>query len=112
MTIPTPPAPPLTATIRARLADLSPVHLAVENESHRHNVPSGAESHFKVTIVAERFAELALVARHRLVHTTLHRELAAVHALALHTYTPAEWLAVSSDAPASPPCAKTDGAAR
>ncbi|MEC7216897.1 MAG: BolA/IbaG family iron-sulfur metabolism protein, partial [SAR324 cluster bacterium] len=32
-------------------SQLKPEFLRVENESHQHNVPSGSESHFKVTIV-------------------------------------------------------------
>jgi len=30
---------------------LVPMHLEVVNESHMHNVPEGAESHFKLVIV-------------------------------------------------------------
>src|SRR5690606_32771178 len=46
--------------IEAKLrAALTPQVLRVENESHRHNVPAGAESHFKVTLVADRFAPLS-----------------------------------------------------
>ena len=42
-------------------------HLAVENESHMHNVAPGSESHFKVTLVSEDFSKLMLIKRHRLV---------------------------------------------
>lgn len=83
---------------------LSPAHLAVENESHRHNVPPGSESHFRVTVVSEAFESLSLLTRHRTVNHALAEELAGpVHALALHTYTPREW-EERQGAPESPPC--------
>ncbi len=83
----------------------SPLHLAVENESHMHNVPEGAESHFRVVIVSDRFEGLSLVQRHRAVNRALEQELTGgVHALALHTMTPEEWFAKGGIAPESPPC--------
>ena len=83
---------------------LSPRHLEVEDESAQHNVPSGSQSHFRVVAVAEVFAGESAIARHRRVYAALAEELAGgLHALALHTYTPAEWQA-AGQAPASPPC--------
>lgn len=80
-------------------------HLAVENESHRHNVPPGSESHFKVVIVSDDFAGQGLLARHRRVNEILAEELQnQIHALALHTYTTADWQERHGDAPMSPPC--------
>jgi len=80
-------------------------HLAVSNESSGHNVPPGSETHFKVVLVAEEFAKLRLLARHRLVNAALAEELAGpVHALALHTYSAAEWRERFGHAPMSPPC--------
>jgi BolA family transcriptional regulator, general stress-responsive regulator len=80
-------------------------HLEVENESGGHNVPRGSETHFKVVLVAEEFADLRLLARHRLVNETLADELTGgVHALAIHTYSPAEWRERFGQAPMSPPC--------
>lgn len=84
---------------------LSPLRLDVIDESHRHNVPAGGESHFKLVIVAEAFEGKGLVARHREVNRLLAAELAGpVHALGLHTHTPAEWLARGESVPPSPPC--------
>jgi BolA protein len=93
-------------TIEAKLAErFAPLHLAVVNESGNHNVAPGSETHFKVVLVAPEFAELRLLARHRLVNETLAAELAGgVHALAVHTYTEAEWRARFGAAPLSPPC--------
>lgn len=69
-----------------------PEHLQVVNESHMHNVPPGSESHFKVVLVSEAFAGLGQVKRHQLIYAQLSEELAGeVHALALHTYAPADW---------------------
>jgi len=93
-------------TIEAKLAErFTPLHLEVVNESGNHNVPPGSETHFKVVLVAPAFADLRLLARHRLVNETLAAELAGgVHALAMHTYTESEWRARFGAAPLSPPC--------
>jgi BolA protein len=88
---------------KLRLA-LSPLHLEVINESHRHNVPAGSESHFKVVAASSAFEGKSLVDRHREVYRLLDAELrGGVHALALHLYTPAEW-EKQRQADASPPC--------
>ncbi len=86
-------------------AALQPVYLKIVDESYRHNVPAGAESHFKVIIVSEKFSQQSILARHRLVYGILAAELAgAIHALALHTYSVAEWGASPKTIPASPLC--------
>ncbi|MDH3949133.1 MAG: BolA/IbaG family iron-sulfur metabolism protein [Gammaproteobacteria bacterium] len=92
--------------IEAKLTNsLQPNYLEVINESNNHNVPPGSESHFKVVIVTDAFDGKMLVARHRMINEILADELQhKIHALALHTYTPAEWEEVSGNAPASPPC--------
>jgi BolA family transcriptional regulator, general stress-responsive regulator len=94
------------STIEAKLTEaLSPLHLEVINESASHSVPAGSESHFKVVLVATEFEGQRLLARHRRVNTVLADELAtAIHALALHTYTEAEWHERFGAAPMSPPC--------
>ncbi|RMF19159.1 MAG: BolA/IbaG family iron-sulfur metabolism protein [Gammaproteobacteria bacterium] len=79
-------------------------HLEVINESDRHNVPPGSESHFKVVIVSGDFEGKRQVQRHQAVYRQLAGLLdGTVHALALHTYTPQEWLELGH-APASPDC--------
>lgn len=83
----------------------SPIYLDVKNESYMHNVPEGAESHFKVTIVSRQFEGQRLIARHRAVNQTLSDELQnAIHALAIHTYTEVEWRDLNGQTPLSPPC--------
>jgi len=79
-------------------------HLAVENESHMHNVAPGSESHFKVTLVSEDFSELMLIKRHRLVIKALELEMKKIHALALHTMTPDEWSTRGGKVADSPHC--------
>ncbi len=78
--------------------------LQVENESHMHNVAPGSESHFKVTIVSERFSDQMLIKRHRMVNQVLASELQQIHALALHTLTPEEWEARGGAVADSPKC--------
>ena len=94
------------ARIEAAVRDaLEPLHLEVVDESHMHSVPEGAESHFKLLVVSERFAGQNLVARHRTVNAVLRPEFeAGLHALALHAWTPEEWFERGGSAPESPPC--------
>jgi len=85
--------------------DFEPLHLEVVNESHMHDVPEGAESHFKVILVTDRFDGKPLLSRHRAVNQLLSEELRAqIHALALHTMTPEEWFTKGGQAPVSPLC--------
>ncbi|GIX30272.1 MAG: transcriptional regulator BolA [Porticoccaceae bacterium] len=93
----------MAARIEAKLrAAFAPRHLEIVDESHRHAVPPGAESHFRVVLVSAAFAGLSRIARHRAVYRCLAEELAGpVHALALHTFAPEEW---AGEAPPSPPC--------
>ncbi len=73
-------------------AAFQPVFLEVVDESYRHNVPAGSESHFKVVLVSDRFTGERFLNRHRMIYSTLAEELSTtVHALALHTYTIKEW---------------------
>lgn len=93
-------------TIEEKLtATFSPLHVEVVDESHTHNVPDGAESHFKVTLVTEQFNGKTLINRHRLVNAELKNEFdQGLHALALHTMTPEEWFAKGGESPESPEC--------
>lgn len=91
--------------IEAKLAAaLSPSHLEVINESYMHRVAPGSESHFKVIVVSQAFEGQRLLGRHRQVNGVLADELAGtIHALALHTYTEAEWQQ-REQAPTTPSC--------
>ncbi|GAB1266062.1 BolA/IbaG family iron-sulfur metabolism protein [Aurantivibrio infirmus] len=84
---------------------LSPEYLSIENESDKHNVPPGSESHFKIALVSEAFESLRQVQRHQMIYKLLENQLAGgVHALALHTYSPQEWQDSPQFVPASPDC--------
>lgn len=85
------------------IAAFSPEHLEIINESHLHaghhhndrgrdDVYDGTgETHFRVRIVAQAFAEMSRVARHRAINEVLSHELATgVHALALEPSAPQE----------------------
>ena len=92
----------------------SPDFLEIVNESSQHNVPPNSETHFRVVLVSAEFDHLARVARHQSVYAALSGQMAGpVHALALHTYSPNEWLQRQKAAPESPEClggSNTDGA--
>ncbi|ADW74948.1 MULTISPECIES: transcriptional regulator BolA [Rahnella] len=92
--------------IEAKLVEaFEPAFLEVTDESYRHNVPAGSESHFKVVMVSDKFIGERFLARHRAIYGRLTEELAgSVHALALHTYTLKEWEGLQDTVPASPPC--------
>ncbi len=85
--------------------ELKPSHLEVVDESHMHSVPEGAQSHFKVTVVSDTFAGCSLIQRHRSLNQLLKPAFErGIHALALHTMTPEEWLKKGGQAPESPAC--------
>lgn len=50
------------SSIRSKLqSSLQTTHLDVINESYMHNVPKGAETHFKVVVVSDKFEGLPLL---------------------------------------------------
>jgi len=86
-------------------AALSPIHLEVIDESSMHNVPPGAQSHFKVVIVSEKFEGISLINQHQLVNKALQEELKQhIHALSIVTKTPPQWEQREESIPQSPPC--------
>jgi BolA protein len=94
----------IQSTIEDKLnAALAPQRLSVINESHlhagHHHTDSGhhetfdgsGETHFRVRIVADAFAGMSRIERHRAVNALLADELAAgVHALAIEPAAPGE----------------------
>ncbi|MGE0613333.1 MAG: BolA family protein [Hyphomicrobiales bacterium] len=86
----------LESTIRQKLTEaFAPSLLEVRNESHLHahhaSSPGTGESHFRVTIVSDRFSGQSRVNRHRMVNETLAAELGGgVHALAIKASAPGE----------------------
>lgn len=65
----------------------SPSLLEVVNESHKHTGHSGddgsGESHFRITMRADRLVAMTRVARHRAVHAALGDLNHRIHAIAL-----------------------------
>jgi stress-induced morphogen len=98
-------AGPMQRQIESKLtAAFAPTVLSVVNESFKHSVPRGSETHFNVTVVSDRFDNVALIDRHRLVNAALHDELQnGVHALAINAKSPAQW-AKNATANETPNC--------
>lgn len=86
--------------------------LEIIDESYKHRVPEGAETHFKIIAVSPMFQGKTAVIRQRLVYAALKPEFAAglhspnrnLHALSLALYTPDEWATQKGQAPETPPC--------
>lgn len=84
--------------------EFNPMHLELKNESHMH-AGSATDSHFNLLLVCQVFSELKKVQRHQSVYKVLKEELAGpVHALALHLYSPEEWVATGNKIHESPNC--------
>ena len=80
--------------IRARLAQLDPLHIEIIDESHKHAGHAGAREgggHYVLHIVSARFAGNNTVARHRMIYSALgdlmKRE---IHALTIQASAPDE----------------------
>lgn len=81
--------------IRAALQQsLSPVHLDVEDDSHRHAGHAGARDgrgHFNVHVVSTAFEGMSALARHRAVYAAVGSMMDTdIHALSINAQTPAE----------------------
>lgn len=85
--------------------NIHPLILEIINESNRHHVPEGSETHFKLIIVSADFEEQSRIQRHRIIHKLLAAELQQdLHALSLFLYTPEEWQNSGKTVPTSPAC--------
>lgn len=74
------------------IQNFTPAHLQVENESHLHDVPPNAETHFKVVLVSDHFEGMPLIMRHRTVmQLVMQDKTYKPHALSLHLFTSGEW---------------------
>ena len=84
---------------------LEPIHLDVIDESSRHSVPAGSESHFNLTVVSDGFDGMLRIDRHRKIHELLKSELdGGLHALTLTLMTPAEFEKAGGNRIDSPNC--------
>ena len=83
----------LRETLERRFA---PEHLEIEDESARHvghREAAGGGSHFRVVLVCAAFRDQTLLSRHRVVYAALDEPMKVdIHALALETLTPEEWV--------------------
>ena len=108
---------PTPDELRTRLASRFPEgRVTLTDDSHLHAGHAGAAGgagHFTATIVADAFAGLSRVARHRLVYDAVadwmpHR----IHALVVKALTPAESSAgpqgATSTQPSAPPARSPD----
>lgn len=95
------------------LKELSPERLLLENESHKHAVPKGSETHWNLIVVAERFSGMSRIERQRCVYGLLDVEMKqkkGIHALTMKALTPAEWEAAGGEITnPAPPCAGARG---
>ena len=88
--------------IEAKLVEaFEPAFLEVTDESYRHNVPAGSESHFKVVMVSEDFQGLRAVQRHQKIYAAVGDLLAPskIHALAIHAFVASEWQGQDTSSP-------------
>ena len=67
-------------------------NLFLENESFMHSVPPNSETHFKLVIVSNDFAELTNVKRHQCIYNALNDTMSRIHALSIQAFTPNEYL--------------------
>ena len=92
---------PRADQLRQALTVLQPTYLDVEDERHMHS--RGLETHYKAVIVSAQFEGRRAIQCHQAVYAVLGGLMPQIHALALHTHTPAEWDADAS-VPESPRC--------
>ncbi len=76
--------------------EFSPIFLEVIDESYLHaghrEAKPGKSTHFRVTIVSEKFENVLPVKQHRLVYESLKEQLnSGVHALSLKTIKPSQY---------------------
>ncbi len=81
--------------IRKKLeADLKPLRLEIEDDSHHHVGHAGAAKgggHFRVFIVCSVFSGRTLIARHRMVYEALSEQMREdIHALSIIARAPEE----------------------
>ena len=81
--------------IRRRLGELEPERLELVDESAAHAGHAGwrpgGDTHWRVRIVARRFAGMSTVARHRLVYQALGELMShPIHALSILAHAPGE----------------------
>jgi len=78
--------------IKNHLIDaFKPTILSIKNESHMHNVPVNAETHFKITIVSDSFKDIKVLNRHKLIYNSLDSVMTSIHALSIYAFDKQEY---------------------
>lgn len=83
----------LQGLMRAKLLDLKPLELEIEDQSAAHAGHAGAArgAHFRLYMVSAAFAGLSRLQRHRLVYERLAPLIGGrIHALTMNLYAPEE----------------------
>lgn len=84
----------IESLIRDRLARLSPLRVALHDDSALHAGHAGARDgggHFRLEIVAEGFRGQPTLARHRMVYDALGDLMRTrIHAMAIRAFAPEE----------------------
>ena len=90
----TAPANTRAERLAQRLQALQPTELEIIDDSHLHAGHAGARDgrgHFTVNVVAERFAGLPVVRRHKLVYEAVGDMMSTdIHALSIRALAPGE----------------------
>ncbi|MGY3803106.1 BolA family protein [Pigmentibacter ruber] len=84
--------------------NIQSISINVINESYKHSVPKGSETHFKIEIVSNEFENKSLLNRHRMINELLKEEFTLIKACSLHTLTEAEWKKKNNRTNNSPNC--------
>ncbi|KAG5518144.1 hypothetical protein PMAC_003330 [Pneumocystis sp. 'macacae'] len=63
------------------------------------DVSGGCGNAFRCQVVSERFCNMNLLARHRLVNAALKEEINKLHAFSQEDYTPEEWSKLQQNNP-------------
>jgi len=96
---------PIQIVIEQKLTNhFKPSFLSVVNESYKHGVPKGSESHFKVVVVSENFNGQSLIQRHRSVNTVIKDEVERIHALSIQAKTAEQWASCGQQPHQTPNC--------
>ncbi|MGC2167298.1 MAG: BolA family protein [Gallionella sp.] len=78
--------------MRTLLGALKPISLDIIDESHKHAGHAGARDgggHFVVNIVSQQFVGKNMVARHRMIYSSLGEMMKGnIHALTINALTP------------------------
>jgi BolA protein len=89
------------------LHSINPEVLNVVDESSLHSLQSQTPTHCRIEIVSEKFENLTLLKRHRLVQEIIKEELKELKASSLQVLTREEWLKRNKEFYRSPSCHKS-----